>query len=167
MEEALRGDTVIWGQDNVQKRYLITKGAADQVQGEARHAQSAKDIEAALAACEVVVEGRYTTGHQEQMYIEPQGVVAWWSEDARIDIDRGVRHVRCTRPLARRVRSRRATRRGERGAGTAGADADALNLRPAGRSASRPCRYHRAPWLLISTPKPIASLRYAMRRPVH
>ncbi len=80
MEASLRGEAVIWGEDNVQKRYLITKGRADQAQGEARHAQSKVDIEAAIAACEVVVEGRYSTGHQEQMYIEPQGVVAWWSD---------------------------------------------------------------------------------------
>jgi len=28
----------------------------------------------------VVVEGRYTTQHQEQLYIEPQGFVAWWDD---------------------------------------------------------------------------------------
>lgn len=73
-EEALRNETTIWGADNVQKRYLITKGRADV-------ADSAAAIEAALASCEVRVAGRYSSHHQEQLYIEPQGVVAWWDDD--------------------------------------------------------------------------------------
>jgi CO/xanthine dehydrogenase Mo-binding subunit len=73
-EEAARGETVIWGEDNVQTRYLITKGAADVDDSEAA-------IEAAIAGCEVVVRGRYTTTHQEQLYIEPQGMLAWWDDD--------------------------------------------------------------------------------------
>ncbi|MFO0592997.1 MAG: xanthine dehydrogenase family protein molybdopterin-binding subunit [Polyangiaceae bacterium] len=72
-EEALRNAATIWGTDNVQKRYLITKGAAE-------NDDSAAGIERALAACEVRVTGRYTTHHQEQLYIEPQGVIAWWDE---------------------------------------------------------------------------------------
>ena len=72
-EESLANATTIWGTDNVQKRYLITKGAADADDGAAR-------IEEALARCEVRVTGRYTSHHQEQLYIEPQGVIAWWDE---------------------------------------------------------------------------------------
>ena len=34
------------------------------------------DVEAALQAADVVVEGTYRTGHQEQLYIEPNGIVA-------------------------------------------------------------------------------------------
>jgi CO/xanthine dehydrogenase Mo-binding subunit len=34
------------------------------------------DVEAALAAADVVVEGEYRTGHQEQLYIETNGVIA-------------------------------------------------------------------------------------------
>ena len=34
------------------------------------------DVDAALATAEVVVEGEYRTGHQEQLYIEPNGVIA-------------------------------------------------------------------------------------------
>ena len=49
MEASLAGETVVWGADNVQKRYLITKGRADQAAGEARYAQSKDDIEAAIA----------------------------------------------------------------------------------------------------------------------
>lgn len=72
-EESLANGTTIWGADNLFKRYLITKGRADVD-------DSLSAIDAALAACEVRVTGRYTTHHQEQLYIEPQGVVAWWDE---------------------------------------------------------------------------------------
>jgi CO/xanthine dehydrogenase Mo-binding subunit len=33
-------------------------------------------VESALAAADLIVEGEYRTGHQEQLYIEPNGVVA-------------------------------------------------------------------------------------------
>ena len=72
-EESLANAVTIAGTDNVQKRYLITKGAADTE-------DSLSAIDRALAACEVRVKGRYTSHHQEQLYIEPQGVVAWWDE---------------------------------------------------------------------------------------
>ncbi len=48
----------------VQKKYRIDRG----------------DVDAALAASEVVIEGTYRVHHQEQLYIEPQGVVASWHE---------------------------------------------------------------------------------------
>lgn len=73
--EALRPDaTVIWGEDNVQTRYLITKGAADVDESEAA-------IDRRLQECDVVVTGRYSTHHQEQLYIETQGMVAWWDDE--------------------------------------------------------------------------------------
>ncbi len=79
MEASLARAQVIAGEDNVQKRYLITKGRADvKAEPDAVHAASAEAIAAALAACDVVVEGRYFAHHQEQLYIEPQGVIAWW-----------------------------------------------------------------------------------------
>jgi CO/xanthine dehydrogenase Mo-binding subunit len=34
------------------------------------------DVEAALASADVIVEGTYRTGHQEHVYIEPNGVIA-------------------------------------------------------------------------------------------
>ncbi len=34
------------------------------------------DVDAGLAGADVVVEGEYRTGHQEQLYIEPNGVIA-------------------------------------------------------------------------------------------
>lgn len=72
---ALRGDEIVWGADNVIKRYLITKGRAD-----VNRASSEAAIDAALARCDVVVTGSYASHHQEQLYIEPQGVIAWWDE---------------------------------------------------------------------------------------
>jgi CO/xanthine dehydrogenase Mo-binding subunit len=60
IEESLAARTVIWGEDNVFKAFTIDKG----------------DVEAALAAADVVVEGTYETGAQEQLYIEPNGVIA-------------------------------------------------------------------------------------------
>jgi CO/xanthine dehydrogenase Mo-binding subunit len=75
--EALSGTNVVWSSPdgfgvpgtNVMKRYLITKGAGE------------SDIDAAIGSSEVVVRATYSTGHQEQLYIEPQGVVAWWDDD--------------------------------------------------------------------------------------
>ncbi|MBM4357610.1 MAG: xanthine dehydrogenase family protein [Deltaproteobacteria bacterium] len=73
LEESLAAKTVVWGESNVQNRYLITKGAADVEASDVA-------IDAALAACEVVVRGDYSTHHQEQLYIEPNGMIAWWDE---------------------------------------------------------------------------------------
>lgn len=39
------------------------------------------DVEAGLARADLVVEGEYHTGHQEQLYIEPNGVIAVPSDD--------------------------------------------------------------------------------------
>ncbi|MFO0547067.1 MAG: xanthine dehydrogenase family protein molybdopterin-binding subunit [Polyangiaceae bacterium] len=78
LEQAAAGPVVWSSKDfgepgtNVMKRYLITKGA--------------EDVEAALAKCAVVHHGTYSTHHQEQLYIEPQGVIAWW-DDAGVHVD--------------------------------------------------------------------------------
>lgn len=65
-EDALApGAQRLYGDDNVFKRFVIKKGG---------------DVEAALAAADRVIEGVYRTGAQEQMYIEPQGMVARWDE---------------------------------------------------------------------------------------
>jgi CO/xanthine dehydrogenase Mo-binding subunit len=69
--ESLAGKEVIWGKDNVQTRYLISKGAADVDDSE-------RAMDEAIASCEVVVRGKYSTHHQEQLYIEPNGMIAWW-----------------------------------------------------------------------------------------
>src|SRR5438270_2849177 len=59
-EEALKKKQIIWGDDNVFKTFLVEKG----------------DIAIAFTAADVIVEGEYHTGAQEQLYIEPQGMVA-------------------------------------------------------------------------------------------
>ncbi len=65
IEDALSARDVIHGSDNVQKRYRIAKG----------------DARGALSRCDVVVTGRYGVHHQEHLYIEPQGVLAWWDRE--------------------------------------------------------------------------------------
>jgi CO/xanthine dehydrogenase Mo-binding subunit len=44
------------------------------------------DIERGFAAADVVVEGEYRTGHQEQLYIEPNGVIAVPEADGAITV---------------------------------------------------------------------------------
>jgi len=68
IEDALAADIKLYGDDNVFKRFEIRKG---------------DDIEEALAACDLVIEGTYRTGAQEQMYIEPNGALAVWDEGGK------------------------------------------------------------------------------------
>lgn len=44
------------------------------------------DVEKGFAEADVIVEGEYTAGHQEQMYIEPQGLVAIPEKDGGVFI---------------------------------------------------------------------------------
>jgi CO/xanthine dehydrogenase Mo-binding subunit len=60
MDESLAGRHIIWGADNIFKSYGVSKG----------------DVDAALAAAAIVVDGEYETGAQEQLYIEPNGMLA-------------------------------------------------------------------------------------------
>jgi CO/xanthine dehydrogenase Mo-binding subunit len=60
IDDSLSAREIIWGADNVFKRYTVSKG----------------DVDAALAAAPIVVEGEYETGAQEQLYIEPNGMLA-------------------------------------------------------------------------------------------
>jgi len=39
------------------------------------------DIDAGFAEADVIVEGEYTTGHQEQLYIEPNGMIAMCADN--------------------------------------------------------------------------------------
>jgi len=66
IEASLDAEVAVWGADNIQKRYLIQRGE--------------EDIDAAIERCDVVVRGVYFTPSQEQLYIEPQGVIAHWDE---------------------------------------------------------------------------------------
>ena len=60
IEESERCSEVIWGTDNIFKTFLIAKGVVDD----------------AWAKADYIVEGEYTTGAQEQLYIENNGVIA-------------------------------------------------------------------------------------------
>ena len=60
IEDSLRAETVIWGSDNIFKSYQVGRG----------------DVEGAFAAAPAIIEGEYETGAQEQLYIEPNGMLA-------------------------------------------------------------------------------------------
>jgi len=64
IEESLARKEIVWGSDNIFKSLLIEKGNVDEV----------------WSSADFVVEGEYHTGAQEQLYIEPQGMIARASE---------------------------------------------------------------------------------------
>ena len=70
IEESERQSTIIWGNDNTFKSYLVEKGNVDDVWREAAH----------------IVEGEYFTGAQEQLYIENNGVIAAFKPDSGITV---------------------------------------------------------------------------------
>lgn len=60
IEQSLEARIKLYGDDNVFKQYDIARG----------------DLEAGFAAADVVIEGVYRCGHQEQLYIENNGIIA-------------------------------------------------------------------------------------------
>ncbi len=60
IEDSLARKQIIWGKDNIFKSYRVEKG----------------DVAGAWSGAEFIVEGEYETGAQEQLYIEPQGMIA-------------------------------------------------------------------------------------------
>ncbi len=68
--DSLARKEIIWGEDNVFKSYEVTKG----------------DIDSAWAEAAFIVEGEYETGAQEQLYIEPQGVIARASAEEGVTV---------------------------------------------------------------------------------
>lgn len=70
IDESERQTSVIWGPDNVFKRYLIEKGDVDSVWDNAAY----------------IVEGEYTTGAQEQLYIENNGMIASFDPEHGITV---------------------------------------------------------------------------------
>ena len=61
IEESELQQTIVWGDDNVFKSYVMEKG----------------DVDAAFAQPEIlIVEGEYSTGAQEHLYIENNGAIA-------------------------------------------------------------------------------------------
>jgi CO/xanthine dehydrogenase Mo-binding subunit len=61
IEDSLACKEIVWGEDNVFKSFLVEKGNVDEFPD---------DLDL------IVVEGEYTTGAQEQLYIETNGVIA-------------------------------------------------------------------------------------------
>ena len=60
LEDSLARKEIIWGEDNVFKRFLVEKG----------------DVDSAWSEADFIVEGEYSTGAQEQLYIENNGMIA-------------------------------------------------------------------------------------------
>jgi CO/xanthine dehydrogenase Mo-binding subunit len=69
MDDALAVTERLHGEDNVFKKFLIRKGHATD-----------EELEAAFAGAARVIEGVYATSPQEQMYIEPQAMMAEWTD---------------------------------------------------------------------------------------
>jgi CO/xanthine dehydrogenase Mo-binding subunit len=70
IEDSERRDAVVWGEDNVFKSYLMEKG----------------DVDAAWAQADRIVEGEYTTGAQEHLYIENNGAIAVYSPEEGLTV---------------------------------------------------------------------------------
>ena len=60
IEDSLNRKEIVWGDDNVFKHFHVEKGNVDSIWQDA----------------DFIVEGEYTTGAQEQLYIENNGVIA-------------------------------------------------------------------------------------------
>ena len=70
IEESERQTEIIWGNDNAFKKFLITKG----------------DVDSVWAKADYIVEGEYTTGAQEQLYIENNGMIASFDGEKGITV---------------------------------------------------------------------------------
>ena len=70
VEESERAAQIIWGRDNVFKTCLIEKG----------------DVDSVWAQADFIVEGEYTTGAQEQLYIENNGMIAVYDADRGLTV---------------------------------------------------------------------------------
>lgn len=70
IDEAMTGETIIWGTDNVVDAYKVNRG----------------DVASAFAEADFVVEGTYETGLQEQIYLETQGIAAIPHDDGVMEI---------------------------------------------------------------------------------
>lgn len=60
IEQAIAARDIIYGEDNVIKRFLIARG----------------DVTEGFEQADALIEGEYRVPHQEQLYIEPQGMIA-------------------------------------------------------------------------------------------
>lgn len=60
IEDSLAASELLYGTDNVFKRFLIARG----------------DVDEGFSAADHIIEGEYRVPHQEQLYIETQGMIA-------------------------------------------------------------------------------------------
>jgi len=70
IEESERQGTIICGTDNTFKHYLVEKG----------------DVDSVWQKADFIVEGEYSTGAQEQLYIENNGVIASFDPDTGLTL---------------------------------------------------------------------------------
>ena len=70
LQDSLARKEVIWGKDNVFKKFLVDKGNVDD----------------AWAKADFIVEGEYETGAQEQLYIENNGAIAIANADDGVTV---------------------------------------------------------------------------------
>jgi CO/xanthine dehydrogenase Mo-binding subunit len=70
LQESLAQKEIIWGEDNVFKKFLVDKGNVDDVWSKA----------------DFIVEGEYETGAQEQLYIENNGAIAIANPDDGVTV---------------------------------------------------------------------------------
>src|SRR6266480_3739910 len=70
LEDSLAQKEIIWGEDNVFKKFLVDKGNVDD----------------AWSKADFIVEGEYETGAQEQLYIENNGAIAVANPDEGVTV---------------------------------------------------------------------------------
>ena len=70
IEESETQEQVVWGTDNIIKKFHLEKGDVDSVWENAPH----------------IIEGEYRTGAQEHLYIENNGVIAEYSEETGLTV---------------------------------------------------------------------------------
>src|SRR6185436_2191512 len=85
LADSLAKKEIIWGNDNVFKKFLVDKGNVDE----------------AWSRADFIVEGEYETGAQEQLYIENNGAIAIANPEAGVRFgDRCSAHITFTRRLS-------------------------------------------------------------------
>src|SRR5713101_6045953 len=70
LQDSLAKKEIIWGDDNVFKKFLVDKGNVDD----------------AWSKADFIVEGEYETGAQEQLYIETNGAIAIANRDDGVTV---------------------------------------------------------------------------------
>jgi CO/xanthine dehydrogenase Mo-binding subunit len=70
IEESERCSEIVWGTDNIFKTYRIEKG----------------DVDSIWSKADYIVEGKYSTGAQEQLYIENNGMIAAYDAQQGITV---------------------------------------------------------------------------------